>query len=149
MTVAIRPIEEHDIERCAELFALAFSAPPYENHWDQEVAEAKLTKLWRIDPPYCLCAHVSGLLIGAVFARLDHWWVGECVVVEELFVHPEYQRVGVGSELMAAIEGQARRRGAKGMWLVANQKASAYPFYVRQGFCRPPDVALLLKDFSE
>ena len=149
MTVAIRPVEEHDVERCAELFALAFAVPPYENHWDRDVAERKLTKLWRIDPHYCLCAHVSGLMVGAVFARLDDWWVGECVVVEELFVHPRYQRMGVGSALMEAIEAQARDRGAKGMWLVANQKASAYPFYERQGFRCPPDVALMLKEFTE
>ena len=149
MSVEIRPIEQDDIQRCAELFALAFAAPPYENHWDQEVAEEKLTKLWRIDPPYCLCACASGPMVGAVFARLDHWWVGECVVVEELFVHPEYQRVGVGSSLMATIEKQARDRGAKGMWLVANRQAAAYPFYEQQGFRRPPDVALLLKDFTE
>jgi len=149
MSVEIRPIGQHDIRRCAELFTLAFSVPPYENHWDQEVAEEKLAKLWRIDPPYCLGAHLSELLVGAVFARLDHWWVGECVVVEELFVHPDHHRLGVGSALMAAIEEQARQRGAKGMWLVANQKAPAYPFYERQGFRRPPDVALLIKDFTE
>ena len=76
-------------------------------------------------------------------------WVGECVVIEELFVHPEYQRMGVGSRLMAVIEVQARDRGAKGMWLIANQRAPAYPFYEQQGFRCPPDVALLLKDFAE
>ena len=148
MGMAIRPTRDADLPACAEVFAQAFAGPPYGDRWDRGRAERKLRKLHGIDPGYCLCAEVSGVLVGAVFCRVDYWWLGDCVVIEELFVHPSYHGRGVGSALVDAVEAAARRQGVVGIWLIANKEARAYDFYQRRGFHEQPSVAVMLKDLE-
>ena len=149
MAIAIRPIEETDLPRCAAVFAQAFAALPYEDQWDPVRAERKLTKLWRAEPTCCLCAEVSGLVVGAIFCRLDSWWKGDCLVVHEFFVHPNHQRRGLGHALIEAVQTQARQQGVKGVWLIANRHAAAFKFYQQHDFYEPSHVAVMLKDFRE
>ena len=145
----IRPVEAADLDQCAEAFAQAFAGPPYLDKWPRRDARHKLSKLLSIDPDYALCADLMGTVVGAVFGRLSSWWVGDCLVIEELFVHPEHQRQGIGKALMLAAETQAKSQGVVGMWLIANRRAQAMRFYERLGLLAMPDVAVMLKQFPD
>ena len=145
----VRPVQETDLDRCAEIFAQAFTSAPYHDKWSRRDARRKLEKLWQVEPDYAFCAEAAGRSIGAVFGRVSSWWVGDCLVVEELFVHPDHQGSGAGKALMEAVETRAKERGVDGMWLIANRRASALDFYKRLGLVEAPDVAVMLKQFPD
>jgi len=84
-------------------------------------------------------------VLGAVFARRDRWWIGDCLIVEELFVDGGHQHKGVGTALMNAIEAKARAQGAVGVWLIANNRAPVLGFYKRRGFAASSEVNVLIK----
>ena len=147
--VDVRPLAEDDLDRCAELFAVAFAAKPYNDEWTHRDAYEKLHKLWRIEPNYAFCAEDESDVVGAIFARVSSWWVGDCVVIEEIFVHPRRQRQGIGAALFEAVETHAKQQGVIGMWLIANQNAPAMEFYKRHGLTEGPDVSVMVKQFPD
>ncbi len=149
MNITIRPIEDADLRRCAEVFALTFRAAPYNDQWTTEAAERKLAMLRDRGPRYAPCAEVDGEIVGAAFARESAWWAGKCVVIEELFVHPQAQGLGAGRALLNEIETRAKAQGAIGMWLLANREANAFTFYRRAGFREIREVAVMAKLFPE
>ncbi|WP_374456734.1 N-acetyltransferase family protein [Nocardioides sp.] len=57
------------------------------------------------------------------------------IALERCYVHPDHHGTGVARELMAATLDEARRTGARGVWLgVSEQNARANAFYARHGF---------------
>ncbi len=54
----------------------------------------------------------------------------------DLFVHPDYQRMGVGSRLLAFLEDAAREKSFESIWLYSTYAASA--FYLKQGYKEKP-----------
>jgi GNAT superfamily N-acetyltransferase len=59
---------------------------------------------------------------------------GDCKV-DKLYVHPDNQRQGIGSALLAAIQDWARQHTAKRLWLQVNRgNAPAIAAYQKCGF---------------
>jgi GNAT superfamily N-acetyltransferase len=52
--------------------------------------------------------------------------------IDRFFGHKDYQGIGVGSALLAALEGEARRRGMTRLFTEAS--ITAHPFFERRGF---------------
>lgn len=55
----------------------------------------------------CLCAEYNGKLIGVIFGSDD----GRKAWINRVAVHPEYQRKGVGANLITALEAAFKKRG--------------------------------------
>jgi len=56
-------------------------------------------------------------------------------IVRWVYVHPEYQRRGIGTVLMKYIEGRARTLGLRKLQLITHEKAYwAIKFYEKLGF---------------
>ena len=86
-----------------------------------------------LDDGYWVVAERSGELAG--FGHLDP---DESEVVA-VYVHPDHARRGVGSALLAGLEGYARGVGAPELTLTASRNAVA--FYERTGYERRGPVA--------
>ncbi len=70
---------------------------------------------------------------GTIVAGLHGWTWGDCCEIKLLWVHADRRRQGLGSRLLAAAEGEARRRGARQV-LLASHTFQAPPFYHRHGY---------------
>ena len=88
----------------------------------------------------CLLAEVGGRLAGYALVRADGE-TPECVTarpsveVVRFYVDRAWHGRGVAAPLMAACEVEARRRGARGMWLgVWERNYRAIGFYAKCGF---------------
>ena len=73
----------------------------------------------------CVIAEIDGVIVG--FADLES--DGH---LDHLFVHADHQRRGVGAALLAALHGEAARRGIARLFTEAS--ITARPFFERHGY---------------
>lgn len=79
---------------------------------------------WRV-------ARVADAITGFAHAVLD----GSDCKLDKLYVHPDSQRQGIGSALLAAIRDWAQQRAARRLWLQVNRgNAPAIAAYQKYGF---------------
>jgi N-acetylglutamate synthase-like GNAT family acetyltransferase len=75
---------------------------------------------------HCLVAEQDGNIIATAAIESDH--------IVTFFVHPEWQRKGVGTSLLRALEHTAQALGAHR--LVAEASLTGASFYERHGYSR-------------
>lgn len=71
---------------------------------------------------------------GAIFAHEKIWWNNSEVFIEEMFISPELQRQGYGTELIHTVEGYIKEHKLAGFTLTTNRFAPAPKFYRKNGF---------------
>lgn len=145
MTWIIRKAELRDIEALAELLANLFAIET-DFAIDFERQRAGLSMMIDGNPSCCV-----------MMAEYDRRTVGMCTgqllvstaegglkaIIEDLVVAEEYRGVGVGSQLLTAVEQWARGAGAKRVDLLADRRNSpALDFYRRRQWRRTELVAL-------
>jgi GNAT superfamily N-acetyltransferase len=86
----------------------------------------------------------DGRLAGVVGLRLD-WLRGP--YIQFLGLLPEAQGKGLGAVVLAWVETEARRSGARNLWVAASDfNTGALRFYERAGFHRVADLDGLVRD---
>jgi predicted N-acetyltransferase YhbS len=74
----------------------------------------------------CLVAQINGQVIGTIGLEGDE--------LVTFFVHPDHQGLGIGKQLLAAIEERARAQGTKAIRVDSSLTGAA--FYARMGYER-------------
>jgi ribosomal protein S18 acetylase RimI-like enzyme len=97
----IRPATEKDLEAVAKLYAEVFNEAAPQEHW--ELAQAvTLFQYWlKRQPDLFFVAEESGRIVGGVAANVKPWFDGNRFQDAELFVHKDYRKGGLGSQLLA------------------------------------------------
>lgn len=71
-------------------------------------------------------------LVGFTHAELDR----TACKLDQLYVHPQHQRQGIGTALLQRVEDWARQRQARRLWLQVNRgNTQALAAYRKYGFC--------------
>lgn len=93
--------------------------------------------------PYCLVAEVENVIVGFVLA-VEQISPGYAVIpegqrylaIEDLYVLPALRHQGIGSELLKAVEAQARANGITRFLLYSSVKEldAVIKFYRRHGY---------------
>jgi ribosomal protein S18 acetylase RimI-like enzyme len=94
--------------------------------WIDEEQEAQFANLWRPDDTKIIT--LKGEDIGWVEFR----WTGDELFLKQLYITPEHQRQGVGSQVIRLLNEHART--AKSMALFVLKNNPAFQFYRRHGF---------------
>jgi putative acetyltransferase len=138
--VRIRPARPADAVPITEAHVAAIEAFGPEAYDDEEVAawakrDERDSSIDGLDDPdvYVVTAERDGEVAG--FGRL-HLDDAEVIAV---YVHPDHARAGVGSALLASLEGYARGAGLSALSLVAS--LNAVDFYERAGYERVQAVS--------
>ncbi|HYH62738.1 MAG TPA: GNAT family N-acetyltransferase [Solirubrobacterales bacterium] len=136
--VGIRAAEPSDIEELIAAYSWLFAPPGAEPPtWDERRAAVALRQAMEShDAAVLIATGEGGRIIGFVTGYLDIHSVrfGYRCWVEDLAVDPELRSRGVGTQLMQAIRGWARERGATHLELdSADTRADAHRFYEREG----------------
>ncbi len=136
--ITVRAAEHTDIEELIGAYSWLFAPPGAEPAtWDERRAAVALRQAMEShDSAVLVATGEDGRIIGFVTGYLDIHSVrfGYRCWVEDLAVDPELRSRGVGSQLMGAIRGWARERGATHLELdSADVRADAHRFYEREG----------------
>ena len=131
MTVALRPMSQGDLDVVVPLELELFAGDP---PWSAEQFRSELAGV--PDVRWYVVAEADGAVVG--YAGLQAPALpGDPADVLTIAVAPAWQRGGVGTLLMTALEAEARRRGAGELLLeVRADNEPAKTFYGRHGFER-------------
>lgn len=95
----IRSMKKTDIKRLAEIYVRAYTIYDIDENWNKEKAKKTIGCLLKLQSDLAFVAENKTNVVGAFIARIKPWFDGNHLIVEEIFVDPEYHKLGIGSEL--------------------------------------------------
>jgi GNAT superfamily N-acetyltransferase len=142
----VRPAVADDAERIS---VLVRELARYERELDsvRATAEDFRTALFAPNPRvHCHVAEISGpegpLVVGMAlwFVNFSTWEGRHGLWLEDLFVEPEYRRLGLGRALLETLAKVCVERGYRRLeWWVLNWNTPAHDFYRSLGAVAQPD----------
>ena len=103
----IREAEPDDATAMQCLWRTFWSPQPYESHLPAKIES---------DPDLVLVAELDGEIVGTAIGGFDGWWAW----IYRVAVHPERQRMGIGTRLVQEMQTRLRARGAGSAAMVAD-----------------------------
>ena len=110
MEISIRPIKKEEISVVASIYAEAFNKADIGEKWIQEKAEEFMNWWFDNQSDLFFVAIHKNQLIGGIVAGIKPWCNGKNLTDSELFVHPDFQRQGVGKKLVKTLLKEAIRK---------------------------------------
>lgn len=83
---------------------------------------------------------------GAIFGHEKIWWNNSEIFIDEMFISPELQRQGYGTELIHTVESYIKEYKLAGFTLTTNRFAPASKFYRKNGFVDYDHVLFMGKE---
>jgi len=127
--IRIERLTLHDIERARELFLII--ANVFETEC-RPGSDSYLTRILARPEFWAIAASVDGQIVGGLTAhtlpltRLEEWEI----FLYDIAVLPQYQRQGLGRQLVNALREQAAAEGITTTWVPAdNEDTHALDFY--------------------
>lgn len=134
--VKIRLAYEKDLELLAQVYVDVYEAFDVGERWDKESA-LKLMRYWFArKPDLFFVAEKDDRLVGAFVADIEPWWDGNHLLDGEIFVHPDFQKKGVGTELTKTMFETALEKYDAKVWCFYTFRNPEFPkkWYEKMGF---------------
>lgn len=140
----IRKFKPNDQKEITEIFRIEQGKSPYNEKWTKDTAKKEIKKLLKkVSDTFVL--EVDSEVAGFVMATIEFSSVGKSVYVNELWLKKKFQSKGYGRQLMEHMENYYRKKGAKNVWLITNQKSNAFKFYNKMKYKVAKDARLVSK----
>ena len=138
-----------DIRGAAELFCRTFSAEPWNEEWEYELAEKRVGELMSAPQSVGYVSISDGRVEAFLCGRKLTYLNGTEYVIDEFCVSPDMQRKGIGT---AVIEYARRELSEEGVIAMALMTTRGYPsekFYIKNGFEGNDDMVFMYRKLSE
>ncbi|MEM8672830.1 MAG: GNAT family N-acetyltransferase, partial [Cyanobacteria bacterium P01_G01_bin.67] len=104
----IRIIEEKDLIYLSKLYISVFSVPPWNEYWEYDWADQRLTWIFNSQGFYGYLATINDEIIGAILGKFVPFKGAQGFKILEFFVSSKYQKQGVGSQLLYKLESELK-----------------------------------------
>lgn len=115
-SVEIRPMVKEDLAPLSEIYTEVYRVFDVGEKWDKETAEKMLGYCFEHQPDLAFIAESQGKPVGAFMAGIKPWWDGNHLTEGEIFVHPDYQRKGIGPKLLKTMFQTAKEKYQVVVW---------------------------------
>lgn len=136
----LRIMEEKDLAACARLFARVFSAEPWNEPWDDELAQSRLAHFHASSGFLGVVAQRQEV-IGFALGNLEPFCTGTLFYLREMCVGTQQQSKGVGTQLYRTLQRELESRHVRAIYLATDRGIPAASFYQRLGFHRSDKMA--------
>jgi len=136
----IRKAKKEDLEDISKIFKIESAKKPYAQEWTKKTSLEKITKSFREDIVHI--AVVNEEIVGFIISRVSK---DKQVYIDEFWIKKHYQKKGVGKALIKLIEKECKKKGAKSIRLIANQKSGAIQFYKKLKYKINPTFVCMSK----
>ena len=142
----IRKMSKSDIPPCAEIMCSVYNNELWQCRWTIGTAEEYLNDFFDMKKFFGFVLLENEQITGGIFAHEKVWWNNSEVFIEEMFIHPDFQRKGYGSLLLDEIEKYVKENKLAGVTLSTNKYAPAPLFYRKNGFTDCEHVIFMAKE---
>lgn len=147
----IRPIKRGDLNALAEAYTKAYETFDVDENWTMDSAYKLLAYWLKRQPDLCFLAEYDKNIIGGFVAGVKPWWDGNHLVDGEVFVHPNYQKKGIGSALSKHIYKIALEKYHVVRFDTYTFKMTKFPleWYKSQGFEEIKEWVMISADLNK
>ena len=92
-------MQKTDVPRLAEIYVEVYTNFDVGERWTVTTAKDLLNYWLKRQPDLTFVAEINNELVGVFVAGVKPWWDGNHLVDGEIFVHPKFQKTGIGTEL--------------------------------------------------
>lgn len=128
----IRKATKKDIREIAKLMIGEFSKPPFKEKSTINSVIKSLNFYFKIGKVFV--AIEAKKIVGLVVFKVEQWWEGPVILIEDLAVKEDFKKQGVGKKLTDKVEEYAKKIKAKAVSFTTHKKSSAVKFYTKQGY---------------
>lgn len=121
-----------DIHAAAQMMCFVYEQSPHNENWPIERAQARIGMYLSGEGRRGYAFTMENETIGYLFGRKDFTADKDVFYVDELFVHPRYQRKGCGSMAISELERELKKEGVARIEL--HPIADDISFYKKNGF---------------
>ena len=139
----LRPVCPEHIERYGEIYAAAFSGPPWHDPWKAEDAATHVREIMASGQSWGLECVVSGAVAGFLLGASMLFHYGRVFEINDLAVAPECQGRGLAAMLLERCKRDMKARGMAGINLITESGGVLPAFYASHGFSREQRVMLM------
>lgn len=139
----IRPASLGHAARYGEIYAAAFSGPPWNDPWRPEDAGIHVEELLETKTSYGLEYIEKGEIVGFLVGTSMLFHYGRTFEINDLAVDPAFQGRGIGGILLEKCMQDMKERGIAGIHLITSKEGFLPDFYARHGFTQENEVILM------
>ncbi len=143
MNTEIRKIDTSHIKRYGEIYAKAFSGEPWNDPWKTDDAVVHVQDLLDSKLSYGLECIVNGEVAGFILGTSMLFHYGRTFEINDLAVHPDYQKRGIAKMLMDRLLKDVKEQGIVGVNLITAGEGILPKFYEKFGFKKETEVILM------
>lgn len=138
MNLQYKRLEQNDISKCAETLIKAFGEAPWNEKWTYEQASTRIDELMsaRVSRGYIVYDSDNDTVVGMVIGRIMTYLDKKEIWLDELSIHPDYQRMGIGTKMLSYVKSELAKEPEEIKFIVLTTERG-YPsvsFYEKNGF---------------
>ncbi|MEG0899550.1 MAG: GNAT family N-acetyltransferase, partial [Oscillospiraceae bacterium] len=138
-------ITKNDMVYCAKILCSVYNNEMWQCRWDLDTATNYLLDYFDTSKFVGFVLELNQEICGAIFCHEKIWWDNSELFIDEMFIKPEMQRKGYGSELLKSAENYVSEHHLAGVTLSTNRYAPAPLFYKKNGFIDCEHVLFMCK----
>ena len=142
----IKKFELKDLTACAEIMMSVYNNELWQCRWSLDTAKDYLMDYVESKKFIGYVLWLDDEIKGAIFCHEKIWWNNSEIFIDEMFISPELQRQGYGSELLNVIENYIKEHNLVGFTLTTNRFTPAPKFYRKNNFSDAEHVLFMFKE---
>jgi len=142
----IRKATKKDIREIAKLMIGEFSKPPFKEKTTINAVIKSLNFYFKIGKAFV--AVEDKKIVGIVVFKVEQWWEGPVILIEDLAVKEDFKKQGIGKKLTDKVEEYAKKIKANSVSFATNSKSSAVKFYTKQGYKKEKNRIFMRKNLK-
>ena len=139
----IRKAKKSELKEIALLMKKELGKPPYNEKESINNVIKSLAFYFKIGEIYVYL--IEKEIAGVVVCKIEQYWEGKVIIIEDLIVKHEFKRKGIGKELMKFVEDYAKKKKIKSIYFSTNKDAEAVGFYEKIGYVKSNKTIFMRK----
>jgi len=136
----LRACDQNDIPQAAQILCRAYAEAPYHENWPLDRAEKRIASYLSGANKRAYALIVETQVVGYLFGRILIGPKCNTFYVDEIFVHPNYQRKGCGSMALNALHAELEKDRVSKIELHTLREDAS--FYEKNGYTRSNYVTM-------
>jgi N-acetylglutamate synthase-like GNAT family acetyltransferase len=128
----IRKATKKDITGIAKLMREEFAKHPFNEKESLKSILKSLNFYLKIGKAFVILHHKE--IVGVVIFKVEQYWEGRVMIIEDLAVKEEFKKQGLGKTLMIKVESYSKKNKIISIYFNTEKKSSAVKFYKKLGY---------------